>query len=132
MEGKMYRLKELRLQNKLSQIDVSKKTGIEYQNYNKYELNKNEPNIDTLKKLADFYNVSLDYLCGRQFNNKIGYIPSERVELLNTIVALSDTDFFQINNYIKGYLDGKSVNRDVDFYSNYDSLDMDKYNRDNK
>ena len=128
----MYRLKELRLQNKLSQIDVSKKTGIEYQNYNKYELNKNEPNIDTLKKLADFYNVSLDYLCGRQFNNKIGYIPSERVELLNTIVALSDTDFFQINNYIKGYLDGKSVNRDVDFYYNYDSLDMDKYNRDNK
>lgn len=63
------RLKQLRGSN--SQKETSAKLGIPYANYNKYETTNAEPNIETLIKIADYFDVSLDYLCGRQNKNLI-------------------------------------------------------------
>ena len=57
------RLKELREQNKLTQLKVASDLQINNVTYGRYELNVREPDIETLCKLADYYNVSLDYLC---------------------------------------------------------------------
>lgn len=57
------RLKELRIQKGLTQTETAKRIGIPRLNYNKYELGQVEPSIQTLFQLADYYNVTLDYLC---------------------------------------------------------------------
>jgi len=60
--------KELRLEKKLSQRDLAKETGISQQAISFWEQNKRTPNMDDCIKLADFYNISLDELVGRDFN----------------------------------------------------------------
>ena len=60
-------LKQCRLQNGLSQKAVATFLEVSERAYQHYELGTREPNIDTLVKLADLFNVSLDYLCGRDY-----------------------------------------------------------------
>lgn len=59
------RLKELRIQNEMSQIMVACDLGIARSTYACYESGKNEPDVYMLVKIADYYRVSLDYLVGR-------------------------------------------------------------------
>jgi len=58
-------LKQLREENKLSQKDIANFLGITRQAVASYELAKREPDYDVLKKLADYFDVSIDYLLGR-------------------------------------------------------------------
>ena len=55
-------LKLLRKSRKLTQIAVQMKTGIEQALLSKFENGERIPPTETLIKLADFYNVSIDYL----------------------------------------------------------------------
>ena len=57
------KLLELRKQKGLTQKEMADFIGTTQTNYGKYELQKQEPSIDTLCKLADYFGVSLDYLC---------------------------------------------------------------------
>lgn len=59
------RLKELRLEKGMRQKDVAEKIGVSPQSYNFYENWVNKPDPETLIKLADLFEVSLDYLVGR-------------------------------------------------------------------
>lgn len=59
------KLKELRKHNKLTQQEVSEKLNIAQTTYAGYETGKHEPNIETLKKLAELYKISVDYIIGR-------------------------------------------------------------------
>lgn len=101
----MFRLKELRIKKNLKQIELCEQAGIEYQNYNKYELGKNEPSISTLIKLADFYGVSLDYLCEHQYNNQIGYVPDEKRDIVHKLLKLEDSKLEKVDGYISALLD---------------------------
>ena len=60
------RLKELRLQHDLSQKDIANYLGITVAAYSFYERGNREPNVSILKKLAEYFNVSLDYLMGME------------------------------------------------------------------
>ncbi len=60
----MNRLKDLREDKDLKQEDIAKILNISQTNYSKYELEKINIPVDTLKKLAIYYNVSLDYILG--------------------------------------------------------------------
>lgn len=59
------KLKELRIEKKFSQKDVAQSLGIDRTTYTKYETGKSEPDFETIKKLADFFGVSIDSLLGR-------------------------------------------------------------------
>ena len=61
----MKNLIQLREQAGLRQIDVAKEIGLSRQAYCSYENDKREPDLATLCKLADFFEVSIDYLLGR-------------------------------------------------------------------
>ena len=63
MDFKM-RLRELRKQQKLSQNDVAKVLEYGYTTICNYEGGRNEPSIKDLIRLAQFFNVSVDYLIG--------------------------------------------------------------------
>lgn len=59
------RLKELRKKAGLTQIEVAERLNISQAAYAYYETAKKEPKIDTLHRLADLYQTSVDYLIGR-------------------------------------------------------------------
>ena len=65
----MNKLKELREERKLYQAEIATLLGISQGTYSNWENGKTEPDIKNLNKLADFYNVTVDYL--------IGYEPTE-------------------------------------------------------
>lgn len=56
------KIKELRIEHELSQQEISKILNINQSTYSKFELNKATIPIELLNKLANYYNVSLDYL----------------------------------------------------------------------
>lgn len=58
-------LKKIREEKGLSRKDVAEKACIPYTTYVKYETGEREPVLSSLIKLADFYQISLDYLVGR-------------------------------------------------------------------
>ena len=62
------RLKHLRKQHKLTRENLAKKLKISYWALSKYETDARIPDPETFKKIADFFNVSTDYLLGRTDN----------------------------------------------------------------
>lgn len=59
------RLRDVRERKKLTQIEVYKRTGINNKTLSGYENEVSEPDLESLKVLADLYEVSTDYLLGR-------------------------------------------------------------------
>ena len=77
------RIKDLREDMDLRQSDLAEATGIDQRTISNYETGKTKPDSDALIKLADFFNVSIDYLVGRiPFNT-----PSDpnRIKLIRKI-----------------------------------------------
>lgn len=64
-------LKKLRKEKGLTQISLQMKTGIEQALLSKFENGERIPPTDTLIRLADFYEVSMDYIMCRTDNPKI-------------------------------------------------------------
>ena len=64
-------LKEMRISFNYTQKQVASNIGITERNYQRYEANDQRPSFDILISLADFYNISLDYLVGRTKNPEI-------------------------------------------------------------
>jgi len=59
------KLKELRKSERLTQQELAEKLGIGRVNYTRYETNAIRPDYETLIKIADFYDISLDELFDR-------------------------------------------------------------------
>ena len=62
MNDKLIRLRKAK---NLTQIELQKQTGIDQALLSKFETGERVPNTDKLLALADYYNVSTDYLLGR-------------------------------------------------------------------
>ena len=62
------RLKALRNEKKLKQTDIADFLGITSRNYQDYEYGKIDPPTSKTIALADFFDVSLDFLTGRSDN----------------------------------------------------------------
>lgn len=60
----MNRLKELRLNKKLTLVELSKKVQIPNNTLSQYENEKRNPKPETWQALADYFNVSVPYLKG--------------------------------------------------------------------
>ena len=58
------RLRNLRKQNKLTQKDIADFLGMSESGYGYYEQGRNEPSLETLRKLAAKYNVTVSYFTG--------------------------------------------------------------------
>jgi len=56
------KIKHLREELNLTQEELGKILNVSKPTISRYEANTNEPNTDTLKKIAQYFNVSIDYL----------------------------------------------------------------------
>ena len=64
MENIKNRIRDLRENMDLRQIDVANATGIDQKTLSNYETGKTNPDSYSIIKLADFFKVSTDYLLG--------------------------------------------------------------------
>lgn len=62
------RLKEIRINHNITQKQLSIDLGLSERGIQSYELGERKPGLDALIALADYFNVSLDYLTGRSDN----------------------------------------------------------------
>lgn len=70
------RLKSLRNNRGLSQMDFSKQIGISKSAVNMYERGEREPSFEILETIADYFNVDLDYLIGKSEIPNRSHIPA--------------------------------------------------------
>lgn len=85
------KLKELRVQNDMSQDDLAERLHVARQTVSKWEQGINEPDIFTLKQYAEIFNVSLDELLGDVTNvNK----KAIRLRKASKVMMLISTVFY--------------------------------------
>lgn len=70
-------LRELRNENKATQSDMANLLGLTTNAYQSYERGTSEPSCKALRILADFYNVSTDYLLGRTEVREMNTLPKD-------------------------------------------------------
>lgn len=75
------RIKRERERHKLSQIDLSKKVGINNSVLSRIEADKRPVESDLLEKFAEIFDVSTDYLLGKT-NNPIPYEKLRGIDLI--------------------------------------------------
>lgn len=67
----MFRLKELRTNRKISQVKLAMDLNLSQNSISRYETGEREADYDTLVAIADYFNVSVDYLLGRTDDPKV-------------------------------------------------------------
>lgn len=105
------RLKKLRKEGKLTQKDIATFLNISQPAYQQFESGKKKMNLETMEKLADFFNVSTDYLLGKTD------IPDPDLEIdLDTAIdnsvaydgtPITDNDREIIKDFLKDYFSNK-------------------------
>ena len=64
----MFKLKELRKERKISQLKLAIDLNMNQNSISRYENEERQADYATLIRLADYFNVSVDYLLGRTEN----------------------------------------------------------------
>lgn len=59
-------IKTLRKRDNLTQLDLAKRIRVKQYNVSDYEIGRIEPSISVLARIADTFDVSVDYLIGRR------------------------------------------------------------------
>jgi len=62
------RITELRQERNILQKDIAIAIGISLRQYQRYEKSEQQPTLSIINKLADYFDVSTDYLLGRSDN----------------------------------------------------------------
>ncbi len=65
------KLKEIRKAKKISQLKLAMDLNMNQNTISRYETGEREPGINELIKIADYFNISVDYLLGRTNNPKM-------------------------------------------------------------
>lgn len=93
------KLIELRKEKKLRQEDIAKILGIARTTYAMYEQGNREPDFDTLNKIADYFEVSIDRLLGREEKKSAKEGSLEEVNKLVKEYGIEQFGFFDIEKW---------------------------------
>ena len=88
-------LKRFRKDHHLTQKEIADAIGIQKNAYQAYEYGKSLPSIAVVAKIADAYDVSIDYLTGRTDNPDLhvfGTKPETQEDLIDKVILMSRTD----------------------------------------
>ncbi|MFC0905859.1 helix-turn-helix domain-containing protein [Clostridium sp. MT-14] len=108
-------LKKLRIEKGLTQEELSKNLNINRATYAHYETGRREPDIETLRLLAKYFNVSVDYLLDttdRTENATLG----DRIRILREEKSISQLELAKTlniaNTTLSQYESGKRIPSD--------------------
>lgn len=85
METFCQKLKYLRKNKKISQKDLANYLNISVNSYQRYEYGTREPNLSSIKQIANFFNVSTDFLLGNGVFENWNLILQHKTEIENSI-----------------------------------------------
>lgn len=80
-------LKKLRKERNLSQQALAEILEISQQSVNKYETRNVQPDIEILKKMADYFHTTIDYIVGREEQLKV-VVGGQKMQLSIEEIAL--------------------------------------------
>lgn len=100
------RLKELRNELKLSQDELADRLKVTRSCIGNYEQGTRQPNYEDLEKIADFFNVDIEYLLGKtnvKRKSSIEVLTPEETMLINTVRTsnMNPADIKHIIKYIQ-------------------------------
>jgi transcriptional regulator with XRE-family HTH domain len=95
------RLSHLRKKAKMRQVDIANNIGIARTTYAMYEQDKREPDFETLQKIADIFEVSIDYLLGRTDAPTPGKYEENENLFFFDLEGLSDEDIEAVKKHIE-------------------------------
>ena len=111
----LYKIKDLANEKGVSLSELERSIGISNGSISKWE--KSSPKADTLQKVANYFNVSTDYLLGRTNNKYLNANQEIDDNILERALdsamsydgkGISDADRPIIKNFIKAYLESKT------------------------
>ena len=89
MYGK--RIKKLRLEEGFKQKDLAEKLGISASSVGMYEREERQPDAETLKTIADFFDVSVDYILGNSNKRDHKHLTAkDKRDISRTLDELAD------------------------------------------
>ncbi|MCP4129779.1 MAG: helix-turn-helix transcriptional regulator [bacterium] len=105
------RFKKLRTDNKLSQTRLAELTGLHYTQIGRYEKGKALPSADILKKLADIFSVSIDYLVeGTTGDSAKSFLhDKELLRLFREVETLDAKDLETIKIFLDAFIAKRKI-----------------------
>lgn len=96
----MNQIKSLRKAKKITQKQLGDVLGVAESTISMYESGNRQPDVDTMRKIADYFNVTIDYLIGGE-----NISSSDKDELDKKIIkifdSLSENDQAQVLDYAR-------------------------------
>lgn len=100
-------IRELRKDKNIDQKELAKILNVAVGTISNYENEEHEPNLETLNKISDYFNVPIDYLFGKvkfkfkySIMNKNLYNNYSVSDLLNDVLKLPPSDINLVVDYI--------------------------------
>ncbi len=84
------RLKELRTSLNLTQKAFAESISISTVTISSYENGVKSPSVETVKKICEKYNTSLDWLCGLSDEKRTNQTPETYADLIKLLVTISE------------------------------------------
>lgn len=113
-------IKELREQHKMTQQECANIFGVKLRAWQTYEQGVSEPKFEMLLKIADYFNVSLDYLLGREpvenpFENLIKPVSDDKfIELYSGLPEYAKSIFLEtMAKLSKAVTENEPMNNDI-------------------
>ena len=113
------KIRELRRKNKLSQKELANKLNVSNGAIAMWETGKREPNSNTLYKLANIFNVSIDYLFGNTEIMQLKKIRQAAVKTQAEVAKSVNITQFTYSNYENGKTqpDFKTLKNLADYFN---------------
>ena len=97
------KIKDFRIKMGISQLELAQKLGLPPSTLFNYETGRAEPSISTLIKLADFYNVTIDELVGRETDTiNLKFLSDNEAYLIKKILKMNELELAKTKAYVMG------------------------------
>lgn len=106
----MNRIRELRKEKGMSQVSLSTAVEVAQVTVSQYECGRSYPSVKALLKMAEIFDVSVDYLLGLSDIRgilKSGITTDDEAELLNNYRSLTPSDRALVRAYMQALCDHK-------------------------
>jgi transcriptional regulator with XRE-family HTH domain len=100
------KIKELRRKRNMSQTDLGNLAGVHYSHIGKYENNQQVPSTETLKKIANVFEVPIDYLLDDDSTNsiKVSFQDEDLLRDFKAIEQMPEDDKRTIKELINAFI----------------------------
>jgi transcriptional regulator with XRE-family HTH domain len=104
------RIKQLRVENNLTQSELAEKVGLTYVQIGRYEKGKSNPSSDVLQKLASVLGTSTDYLMnGKTEQVEAQLVDKELIKQFQEVEKLNPEEKHLVKTFLDAFITKKKI-----------------------